>query len=268
MIRSARDPSAGVSTITLDRPERRNALTPDMLTALIDAAERAAQLGDAVLIRGEGPVFCAGFDLVMCQDSPNGATLRLLLTGLSEACRALRALERPVVIAAHGAAIAGGCALLGGADVVVADREATLGYPVVRLGVSPAVSVPFLRLSVGDGRARELTLRPDTVSGARAFELGLVHVLVESPALVGPEAARIAAELAAKPAHAIAQTKRWLNRIESLGRGPDIALEASLALTGGPEERERLAALDLGSSRGPRPGPRPAPHTPADTDDE
>lgn len=268
MISTSRDPQTGVSTITLDRPERRNALTPDMLTALIDDAQRAAQLGDAVLIRGAGPVFCAGFDLAMCQQSPNGATLRLLLTGLSDACRALRALERPVVIAAHGAAIAGGCALLGGADVVIADRDATLGYPVVRLGVSPAVSVPFLRLGVGDGFARELTLRPDTISGARAFELGLVHVLVESPTLVGPEAARIAAELAAKPAHAIAQTKRWLNRIEALGNAPDLALEASLALTGGPEERERLGALDLGSTRGPRSGPPPAPHKPGDSDDE
>ncbi len=144
MIRTETD--GGVRTIVLDRPEKRNALTPAMLDDLA-AGVRAVTLGKgddagvrAVLIRGEGRCFCAGFDLDLCRDDgPEQAVMKSFLAGLSDAIVAMRACPRPVVIAAHGAAIAGGCALLGGADLVVADRDAKLGYPVVRLGVSPAI---------------------------------------------------------------------------------------------------------------------------------
>src|SRR5690606_9036453 len=81
----------------------------------------------ALLLCGEGPVFCAGFDLDTCRGEGGDEALRRLLRGLSGAIAGLRAQERPVVVAAHGAAIAGGCALLGGADVVVADAGAKLG---------------------------------------------------------------------------------------------------------------------------------------------
>ncbi|MEO1585288.1 MAG: enoyl-CoA hydratase/isomerase family protein [Planctomycetota bacterium] len=238
----------GVTTIWLDRPDRRNALTPGMLTEIVSAAREASDRGDAVILAGRGNAFCAGFDLSLCQASPDGAAMRLLLSALSDACLALRTIDRPVVVAAHGAAIAGGCALLGGADTVVADRRAVLGYPVARLGVSPAVSVPFLRQSVTDGRARASTLLPDTFTGEDACRMGLVHVLVDSADDVYGEAVHQARLLAGKPTHAFAATKRWLNSIEGVERRGDAGsgLEASLALTGGEEERVRISALDIG----------------------
>src|SRR5690606_29099547 len=109
-----------------------------------------------LLLCGEGRVFCAGFDLDACRGEGGDDALRRLLRGLSAAIAGLRAQERPVVVAAHGAAIAGGCALLGSADVVVADAGAKLGYPVARLGISPAVSAPFLAPAVGAGAGRRL----------------------------------------------------------------------------------------------------------------
>lgn len=246
----------GVTTIWLDRPERRNALTPGMLTELLDETQAAISRGDAILLAGRGKVFCAGFDLAMCKASSDGAVMRLLLTGLSDVCQHLRSASRPVVIAAHGAAIAGGCALLGGADVVIADRHAVLGYPVVKLGVSPAVSVPFLRQGVTDGEARCRTLMPETFDGESGFSRGLVHELVDSPDAVYQRALRVAVDLGSKPAGAFAATKSWLGVLEGMAsRGEaEQALQVSLGLTGKTEERQRLGALTFGatdkSSRG------------------
>ena len=251
MIRVERTEQEGrwLASIMLHREAKRNALTPSMLTELTAAVLRAGEVGDAILLGGDGPVFCAGFDLEMAQSSPDGAVLRLLLSGLSDACRALRRHDRPVVIAAQGAAIAGGCALLGGADIVVSDRHATLGYPVVKLGISPAVSVPFLRLGVGDGQARCRTLRPETFPGEEAHRIGLVHELVDEPSAVLDRARTLAWELAQKPAEAIRATKAWLGRLEETDQNAaiDAALEASLGLTGGAEERERLGTLRFGA---------------------
>ncbi|MEL7482932.1 MAG: enoyl-CoA hydratase/isomerase family protein [Planctomycetota bacterium] len=252
--REERD-GAHVRTIWLDRPDKRNALTPGMLTELVSQAEAAASAGDAVLLAGRGKAFCAGFDLAMCQAAPDGSVMRLLLTGLSDACRTLRTLDRPVVVAAHGAAVAGGCALLGGADVVVADRACTMGYPVVKLGVSPAVSIPFLRQSVTDGHARARALLPDTFTAADAEQHDLVHVLVEEAGEVHNRALEEAFRLAAIPPGAYAATKQWLNTIEGVvrRREDEAGLEASLGLTGNAEERERLGALDFGTKPNAQP---------------
>jgi 2-(1,2-epoxy-1,2-dihydrophenyl)acetyl-CoA isomerase len=244
-----------VRLITLCRPERRNALTPDGLDALL-AAIREAERSDAraLVLAGRGSVFCAGFDLDLCKAHPDGSVMRALLSGLARAIAALRVSRLPVVIAAHGAAIAGGCALLGGADFVIADEQAKLGYPVLRLGVSPAVSAPYLRDLVGDGPARERLLDTRLITGLDAHRLGLVHELVAHPDQVMPRALALASELAAKPAHALLATRRWMDEVASTlaagsrassPRGSGVhhaqaALDVSLALTGGDEERRLL----------------------------
>ncbi|HMN41928.1 MAG TPA: enoyl-CoA hydratase/isomerase family protein [Phycisphaerales bacterium] len=246
MIRvSMKDISAGagrIGLITLDRPEKKNALTPEMLDRLIGAVGEVRQ-ASAIVLEGNGAAFCAGFDLTLCRE--NSDALRVLLTGLSRAIRVLRACEGPVVIAAHGAALAGGCALLGGADYVVTHTEAKIGYPVVRLGVSPAVSAPFLRQSIGDGRTRERMLDSSLISGWDALRMGLAHECIEDAGKVRDRAMVVAEQFTAKPRWGLAATKRWMNEVD--GSGDDAraegGLEASLALVGSPEERERLAAL-------------------------
>lgn len=275
-----------VRVVTLDRPEKRNALTPTMLEELVSVLEspalgrpalragpepelarptefdasarradppgdtesaRRADLPGAILLRGEGPVFCAGFDLDLCRDDgPEQGVMRAFLEGLSRTILAMRASPCPVVVAAHGGAIAGGCALLGGADVVVADRGARLGYPVVRLGISPAVSAPFLIESVGTGPARRRLLDPDLFDGAEGARLGLVHELVEDRDGVGARALEIAHELAGKPAKAIKATKRWVFETSDGGRMEGRAaraLDASVSLITGDEARERLRRM-------------------------
>ena len=244
MIRVEHHEPARIIEIVIDRPEKRNALTPDMLRNLKDGATRAHEShARAVLLCGAGDVFCSGFDLALCRD--DASAMGDLLTTLSHAIRSLRRLSCPVVVSAQGAAVAGGCALLGGADIVVSDRAATLGYPVVRLGGSPAVTSPLLRHSLNPARTRERLLDPATITGERAHALGLVHHLADSPGEVRARAFAIAADLAAKPPHSLSATKRWLNELD--GSDNDAlfadALRASLSLAGGPEERALLASV-------------------------
>ena len=260
----------GVGTVTLARPDSRNALTPEMLESLKAAIDDLGPRVGAVVVAGEGSVFCAGFDLMLCRESRDGSVMRALLTGLDAAVRAMRACPVPVVVACHGAAIAGGCALVAGSDFAVADRNAKLGYPVVLLGVSPAVSAPTLVPRVGSGAARVRMLDPGLISGEQAAKTGLVSDLVEERAAVHPAANRLAECLAAKGRGAIVATKRWLSELDgtapseparvgpggpapSLARGalsqappraqgarssgsPD-GLAVSLGLAGGEEER-------------------------------
>lgn len=231
-----------IGHIVLARPEKRNALTPEMLDHIADAASEGARTCRALTLIGEGRAFCAGFDLTLCADDPGGGVMDRLLTGLSLAVGAMRSLEIPVVIGAHAAAVAGGCALLGGGDIVVADRACKLGYPVTRLGVSPAVSVPFLRAGVGDGGARAVTLDPGLIDSVRAHALGLVHELVDGPEAVFERTRELAFVLALKPAGAITATKGLLNELDRTTESSPIewALEASLSLSGTDEQHRRI----------------------------
>lgn len=232
--------SAGVLVLTLARPEKKNALTPSMLAALASAVSGASAQGVAcVLIEGEGAALCAGFDLSLCRT--DDAALGALLNGLSAVIAELRACPLPVVIAAHGSAIAGGCALLAGADIVITHTDCKLGYPVVKLGISPAVSAPTLRQSIGDGSARERLLGGDLFSGWDALRLGLAHECLPDAGKVRDRALAVARTLALKPVSGMRATKALLNQIDSPAL--DAGLNASLAIVNSPEQRARLAEL-------------------------
>lgn len=247
---------ASIAHIVLSRPDKKNALTPAMLDELLAAVRSSeVQCAAAVVLSGEvgHGGFCSGFDLKLC--IADHAILAQFLSGLSATILAMRATAAPVVIGAHGTAIAGGCALLGGADVVVASSDLKLGYPVVRLGISPAVSAPFLTQSVGYGHAREMLLEPTLISAARGHELGLIHELVPDDVSGEKTIARaiaIAHELAAKPRAGVQATKRWMNELADSGGDSDCGsggstrasagLEASLSVVGTEEQRRMLAA--------------------------
>lgn len=252
-----------IGRITLDRPEKKNALTPEMLDEVAAAVERmtssSPSSGDprvgAIVLDGNGAAFCAGFDLTLCRESSDA--LAVLLAGLSRVVRVLRRCGAgksggggvgggvPVIGAVHGAALAGGCALLGGMDYVISHTDAKIGYPVVRLGISPAVSASFLRMAIGDGRTRERMLDSTLVSGWDAARMGLVHECLEDAGKVRERAMVFAEQIALKPRPAIAATKALLNELDGSNRDDpaDAALNTSLGLVGSAEERARLAHL-------------------------
>jgi len=237
-LRSTARTREGFGVITLARPDRRNALTPEMLGDIESAVHGLSQ-ARSIAVVGEGSTFCAGFDLTLCKNCPDGGVLRALLGGLSRAILTLRSFPGPVVIGAHGAAIAGGCALLGGADLVVSEPEAKIGYPVVSLGISPAVSAPFLAAAVGPGSARERLLEPVLMNGREAMRIGLVHEIVDKER-VALRTISLAEDLASKPTSGIQTTKTWLNELDDAERWAPKARDVSLSLTGGQEERQLL----------------------------
>lgn len=234
-----------VVVVRLARPEKRNAQTPEMLSSLTREIRRLGEDPEAraVVLSGRGEVFCSGFDLSLCRD--DAGVLSELLFALSHATRAMRECPLPIVVSAHGGAIAGGCALAAAADFALTDAGAKLGYPVVRLGISPAVNVPALHATIGPGPARVRALDPGLVSGREAHRLGLVHECVEDWREVEPRAIALARDLAAKPAQSLAQTKRWLNMLDYSTDASrlDQGLHASLALVGTTEQTQRLAEL-------------------------
>jgi len=231
-------------SIALARPDKRNALTPEMLGSLETALGRIPGESRAVVLSGDGPAFCAGFDLKSCAADASGDTMRALLTGLSRCVRTMRGLEQPVVGAVHGGAIAGGCALLGGMDIIAAERGTRLGYPVVKIGVSPAVSAPFLTGAIPDGPARALLLDPGLIDAPRALEIGLVHELADGPGATREHANTIARAIADKPTGGVRATKALLNRLTQDRAGfADEALGVSLSRVGSDEERAMLGAL-------------------------
>ncbi len=233
-----------VTTITLDRGEKRNAMLPGMLTEFEAAVRGIGEETKAVVVNGNGKVFCAGFDLKACAADESGETMRALLTGLSGCVVAMRECPVPVVLGVHGCAIAGGCAMLGGADVVVCDRSAKLGYPVVKIGVSPAVSAAFLMSAVPHGAGRALMLDPGLIDGSRAFEVGLVHELVDSAGDVEGRVMEIARGIAGKPGVGARATNRLLNELtEGMAGNAGVGLETSLSRVGSDEERVMLGAV-------------------------
>ncbi len=233
-----------IAVIALNRPEKRNAMTPDMLIELQQSINALDNSTKAMVLVGNGKSFCAGFDLKMCAADPQGGTMRSLLTELSKAVALMRSQPFPIVLGVHGAAVAGGCALLGGADIVIAEHNTQLGYPVVKIGVSPAISAPYMMGSIPPGPVRSRLLDTQLISGARAYQIGLVHHLVDSPSDVRDKCIQHAQTLASKPGSGTRATKAWLNTItEPMTAHAQNGLNASLALTGSDEERQRLNAL-------------------------
>jgi methylglutaconyl-CoA hydratase len=172
-----------VSTITLSRPDKHNALDDLMVSELTTAFQTAQRDPEVkvVLLKAEGESFCSGADLAYLQriskydfnqnqeDSNN--LMRLFLQIYTQ--------RKPVIAIVQGNALAGGCGLATVCDIVVASKEtARFGYTEVKIGFIPAIVLFFLVRRVGEGRARELTLRGNTISAEEASRIGLVNCVV------------------------------------------------------------------------------------------
>lgn len=167
-----------IATLSLNRVEKRNALSIDLLDALharVDALASSPEIS-VCIITGAGPTFCSGMDLKAVLREP-GAPLRLL-SSIAELTIKIRRLPQVTIAKVNGAAIGGGCGLVGVCDIAVTHPDAKLGYPEVDLGVCPAVVAPWLVQAVGAGTARRILLEGGTMSGLRAMELGLVSSAV------------------------------------------------------------------------------------------
>ena len=204
--------SDGVRTITLNRPTRRNALTPEMQLELIASMEDAAA-GSArvVVLRGAGEAFCSGLDLSVLQsmNDKSAADHREDAQRIARLFRTLYELPKPTIAAVHGAAIAGGTGLATISDFTLAVPEAKFGYTEARIGFVPALVSAYLALQIGDKRARDLLLTGRFFDAEEAHRLGLINEVVQ-PETLEIRVLALAQVLAANSAQSMAATKRLL----------------------------------------------------------
>ena len=209
-----------VTRVTLNRPERRNALNVAMVKGLTDAVARANRDEGCrvMLLSGAGPDFCAGADLhelAAAQDAPLGAQLDDA-DRLGELFIRMRTARVPLIAAVRGRVLAGGCGLASACDLVFAATGAHFGYPEVGIGFVPAMVMAMLRRNVGEKRAFELVATGRLLDAAEAEGWGLVNRVL-SPEALDDEAAAFAASLADRSATAIGLCKSLLYAQDDMG---------------------------------------------------
>jgi len=219
---------AAVRILTMNRPDKRNALNTALTEQLLDAL-RAADADEsvaAVILTGAGPGFCAGADLTEFKDLQNQdlAEKRAELT--MQLHLVFSRMQKPVVTAINGPAMGGGAGLAIAGDLAVMAESAKLGYPETRHGIVAAIVLGNLVRQVGRKAAFELVALGEPISAGRALQLGMVNRLVPGSALL-EESLVMAEKLAAVSRPAMAETKRLfheaadLSLAEALKRGRD-----------------------------------------------
>ena len=221
--------SKAVSRLVLNRPEKRNALTPGLIAGLAEALAAAAADEETrvVVISGAGQDFCSGLDLAVLEEIAQADVMENLADAriLGGLFISIRNHPRPVIAAVRGRALAGGCGLAMACDVVLAAESASFGYPEVNIGFVPAIVTALVRRSLGEKRAFDLLTRGEPISAREALEFGLITRVFPDDAFDG-EVERYLADLAAKPPSAIALTKSALYRADALSF--EAAIEAGV----------------------------------------
>ena len=175
-----------VALITLNRPEKRNALNDAVISGLKQALHDADQNEDVrvILIKGAGTDFCSGADLSSLQKISESSVIENLedAQSLMDLFALIRRVRVPVVAAVHGRALAGGCGLATSCDLVLAARSARFGYPEVKIGFVPAMVMAILRRNVSEKRAFELITRGGEISAGQAEQMGLINHVFDDEA--------------------------------------------------------------------------------------
>lgn len=205
------DEPSGVCRITLNRPEKRNALDPLAIDELTDALAWADADGRVrvILLAGKGKDFCTGLDLAALAQMQDASVEEHLADAdaLGDLFLLLRRVRPPCIAAAHGNTLAGGCGLATACDIVLAAADAKFGYPEVKVGFVPAMVMALLRRAVGEKRAVELAVTGRTMDAEEAHRIGLVHHVFPA-AEFERRVDEYAADLATRSATALALTKR------------------------------------------------------------
>src|SRR3984893_8893506 len=236
--------SSQVTLLTLNRPERRNSLTIELLNALIAAVDAAAnEPSQRVLILcGAGAAFSTGLDLKEAADQSRAhATAEMVAKTLITLAE-----TRLVTIAAvHGAAVAGGAGIMSTCDFVVAAEKTKIGYPETRRGLVAGLVMTFLRRQLRERDMRELLLGAELIDAKRALEMRLVNRVVPRDDVM-KEAQVFADSVLQGAPNAVAQTKRLIEELwpTSVKEDVDLALKHHLQARESAEAREGIAAFN------------------------
>ena len=221
-------------TIVLNRPDKRNALTRQMLADISQALDDLHQERDvrAVILTGAGTAFCAGMDLAEMQATAKLPQMEAWQQWHEDAVEYRELLDKllrfpkPIIAAVNGPAVAGGIGLVAAADLVVAAEGASFSLPEPRRGIVAGVVSPLLVFRVGAAHAANLLLTCRSIDAAEAHRIGLVHEIAAGDQLLG-RAYAMAQEIAKSAPEAILLTKRLLN--ETIGEHLGTLLSAGAA---------------------------------------
>src|SRR6266567_7020247 len=233
-----------ITVLTLNRPERRNALTLDLLNELSAAVKIASdQPQERVLIlRGAGAAFCTGLDLKEAADQTKAhATAEAVASTLITISQT----HLITVAAVHGAAVAGGAGIMSACDFVVAAHRTKIGYPEVRRGLVAGLVMTFLRRQLSERNMRELLLGSELIDAERAREIGLVNRVVAQDNLMS-EALKFAESVLQGAPGAVKQTKRLIDELwwRSVKEDVDLALKYHMQARESAEACEGIAAFN------------------------
>jgi methylglutaconyl-CoA hydratase len=236
--------SPQITVLTLNRPERRNALTLELLTELSSAIKMASDDVEArvIILRGAGIAFCTGLDLKEAADQTKAhATAEMVAKTLI----ATSETHLVTIAAVHGAAVAGGAGIMSACDFVVAAEGTKIGYPEVRRGLVAGLVMTFLRRQVGERNMRELLLGSELVDANRAKQIGLVNHVVAHENLMS-QAMSFAESVVQGAPGAVAQTKRLIEELwwRSVKDDVNLALKYHMQARESDEAREGIAAFN------------------------
>jgi methylglutaconyl-CoA hydratase len=218
--------------LTLERPEKRNALSRELIAALAKTVEHAASDPDArcVVLTGDGPAFCAGMDLDELRGTVENSDEAELVwddaKALSSLFQRIYSLPKPTIAAVNGVAVAGGAGLVTVCDLALAVPTAKFGYPEVRRGLVAAMVLPHLLRHVGERAARKMLLTGELIDAMEAERIGLINAIVPPEDLLST-ALQWAGQCAAGGPRALATTKTLLERCSKQAVSVDELADAS-----------------------------------------
>lgn len=232
-----------ITRITLNRPERRNALTIELMTELTAAIENAAAdpKQRILILRGAGKAFCTGLDLEEAAKAEPHATAE----AVAHTLLALAETRLVTIATVHGAAVAGGAGIMSACDFVIAAERTKIGYPEVRRGLVAGLVMTFLRRQLRERDLRELLLASELINAERAREIGLVNRVV-APEALESETQKIVASILQGAPGAISNSKRLMEELWSTSVKEDIdrALRHHLEARESAESKEGIAAFN------------------------
>jgi len=207
-----------IGILTLNRPEKRNALHPDLIKQMKEKLEEIEkdEAIKVLVITGEGKAFCAGADLAYLDKIKEYSSIENEKDSreLAELLLIIYNFPKPVIAAVNGAAIAGGCGLASVCDLIVAnDEHSKFGYSEVKIGFVPAMVSVFLIRKVGEGFANQLLLSADVINGKRAYEMGFVNYLSNN---VLDGAIEVASNLIGNSVYSLNLTKKMIKTVSRL----------------------------------------------------
>jgi len=208
-----------VARLTLNRPEKRNALDSEMASELRRALAESAENTEvrAVLLSGAGKDFCSGADLAALHQIANATVMENVADArqLADVFLDMRRHPRPIIAAVRGRALAGGCGIATAADIILASESAQFGYPEVKIGFVPAMVMAIVRRSVSEKRAFELLTSGEPFPARTALEIGMINRIFPD-ASFDREVESYAAQLATRSSSALSLTKSLLYQIDSM----------------------------------------------------